>query len=158
MLLTDVCSGGFRIVTCFSCHDYEAVEVRGERSVFRVSTQNLKWTITSEKKSTYKERNLDVVFGILDWILNSPVDHTRWASLSEGEASRGVCGRFRIHGGRRGRVWPTCRGWRSFTGTTRCSVSRMGVWKKHRCQLSRIDECTPHLILPQPNFFFFFFF
>lgn len=33
--------------------------------------------------------------------ISLPVDHARWASLSKGEASGGVCGRFRIHGGRR---------------------------------------------------------
>lgn len=105
------------------------------------STQNLKWNVTNEKKFyIYNEQNRNVVFGILNWIPNSPVDHTRWTSLSEGEASRRVCGRFRIHGGRRGRVWPTCRGWRSFTGTARCSVSRTGVWKKDKCH---IGECTP---------------
>lgn len=42
--------------------------------------------------------------------MNSPVDHAGRASLSEGEASGGVCGRFRIHGGRREGVWPACRG------------------------------------------------
>lgn len=119
---------------------------RGQRwkvSVW-VSTQNLKWNVTNEKKK-YTEQNHYFVIGILNWIINSPIDHTRWTSLSEGEASRGVCGRFRIHGGRRERVWPTCRGWRSFTGTARCSVSRSSDWKKDKCQMPHID-----------NFFFFF--
>lgn len=118
---------------------------RGQRwkiSVW-VSKKNCSEMQQMTKIYIYKERNPNVVFGILNWLPNSPVDHTRWTSLSEGEASRRVCGRFGIHGGRRGRVWPTCRGWRSFTGTARCSVSRTGVWKEDKCHA---DECTPPLI------------
>lgn len=49
---------------------------------------------------------------------SSPVNHARGASLSMGETGGGVCGRFRIHGGRLEGVGPACRGQCSFTGTT----------------------------------------
>lgn len=65
---------------------------------------------------------------------NLPVYHARWASLSEGEAGRGVCSRFRIHGGRREGMRPACRG-----GVL--SVGPQGLSPIRACGREREDMC-----------------